>query len=568
MTVLSYLLALYYRSSSGTLSGLDLNDVTQTNFDGNIEIMDKMDYELRVNEGADHDSDAFFALSAGTYYLQVKPVSDNDTPDYEFVVDLQPFIYENDEEPNGSLETASAYKTGSWQEGQIILNGLESDADGQDWYAVNVPEAGSYRFNYASDGFFRGNFTWYDQQGRNIVLNNGSSDATNAATNTVVNMLDAPHKASLGVHADSAAEGETILTFPQAGSYFVCVEAVDAGSYKFCLSPVAASLANEPASTDNTGDSSSTADTSATTADSSSTQSTVPPTGSSPDIELVFLLGQAFYNSNGAVITMDAVPYAYNNRVFLPIRALANGIGIADSGILWNSVDRTVTLTDGATTLSMVLDSPVLYVNGAAQNMDVSPANASNRVFLPARYIAEAYGLTTEWEPVSGSVIIRGQKSSPTQTSVPDSVPGNVSDNQQTVGTIELDRQMIGDELRKGSYNGSLVNGQPSGNGTWVDCLGRIKTGNFTMSGSADITIKNAHVAFPDGAEFTGTYSAVLYTAIEKFAGHFVFPNNGNAFDGVVENTADLQQHMVGKYTLPNGNTVDVDRYYDLSGGN
>lgn len=567
---LSYLLALfqYNDNTDGALTGLDLNDATWTNYDGKIETVDKTDFTMRVTDSARQDADAFFTLSKGSYCVQAEPASLGQIPDYSFTLDIQPFIYENDPEPNDDPETAAVYKTGSWQEGQIVINGSSPDSGGQDWYAVTVPEAGSYRFDYASDGFFRGTFAWYNQKGKPVDLKASGSDVSSVSPGkTVLEALDSPHSASLGQHGDSAADYQAVLEFPEAGTFYLCASAVDAGSYKFCLSPIGASLtADQTATAEDQASAEQTiaTDTSNATTSTDSSSATQPANSSGQQVELVFLLDQAFYNSNGAVTAMDTVPYIYNNRVFLPVRALATGIGIPDTGIIWNSVDRTVTLTDGSTTLSMVLDSPVLYNNGNPQTMDVSPASSSNRVFLPARYIAEAFGLTAEWEPETSSVIIRGQKSSPVQ---PVSSSATVSTSQPSVGTIELDRQMIGEELRKGSYNGSLLNGKPSGNGTWVDCLGRIKTGSFSMSGATDITIRTAHVAFPDGAEFTGTYTAVLYTAIEKFEGHFVF-TNGNAFDGTVENTADLQQHMVGTYTLPNGNTVDVDRNYDLSGGN
>lgn len=559
----SYFLSLYYEGSSQNLNRLALSQATQTGYDGAPEVKDIQDGQMRVTSSARQDTDAFFTLSQGDYYLQVAPYSASDKVNYAFSLDVQPFVYASDQEPNGEMAAAADYKTGSWQEGHIIWNGMNPDAGKQDWYLVTVPEAGSYRFDYASDGFFRGSFTWYDSQGKHLDL----GAANNAATvpgRTVLEAMEAPHCGSLGEHGDAAEQYQDTLEFPRAGDFYLCVTAADAGSYKYCLSPVAPSLSPDPDSANEASVYESSAD-----ADSSDINSS-SDSGSNRRVELIFLLGQAFYNSNGSVITMDTAPYSSNNRVFLPIRALASGIGIGESGIIWNSVDRTVTLTDGTTTLSMVLDSPVLYVNGNPQQMDVSPAYSANRVFLPARYIVEAFGLTAEWEPLTGSVMIRGEKTG-SALAVPastDDASSSPESSQPSVGTIELDRQMIGDELRKGSYNGSLVNGQPSGNGTWVDCLGRIKTGNFSMSSSTDISISSAHIAFPDGAEFTGIYSAVLYTAIEKFEGHFVFPNNGNAFDGIVENTADLQQHMVGTYTLPNGNTVDVDRYYDLSGGN
>ncbi len=556
----SYYIALYSSlNRDDSPPGLDLKGLTQMNYSGILETRDIYDYELKVNESAMTDGEAFFPLSAGSYYLRIKPEGINEEPDFNFVLDVQPYIYAAETEPNNELAAASPYSAGNWQEGLIMRNGNQPDASALDWYSMSIPEAGNYNFSYVSDGFFKGKFVWYDENGKNVVLMQNPATTTASSTKTVLEMSEIPLNASIGEHQDSAAEKTAALEFAKPGKYYICIQGESSGSYKFRLSPVG-SVGPPVDSPANPSDN--------LVADNGNVQPAITPASNTSstgqDIDLIFMIGRTFYSSNGSVITMDSAPYAASERTFVPVRALANGIGIPDSGIMWNDVDQTVTLTDGITTLSLLMGSNVLYNNGNAVIMDVSPAASSGRVFLPARYIAEAFGLTAEWEPLTNSIIIRGNKSSSVPATVNSANSVAAPADQPVTGQIELDRQMINGELRKGTYSGSLLNGKPSGTGTWVDCLGRIKTGAFSMPSATEVEIRSAHIAFPDGAEFNGQYSAVLYSAAEVFEGHFSFPSNGNVFDGKVENSADLKQHMVGTYTLPSGKTVDVDRFYDL----
>lgn len=114
-----------------------------------------------------------------------------------------------------------------------------------------------------------------------------------------------------------------------------------------------------------------------------------------------FTIGQQYYCSNGQTIYMDVAPFIYNDRVYVPIRYLANSIGISDNGVLSNvQNDNTVCIMANGKTLVFTIDSYIYSANGQSRIMDATPLLVNNRVFLPAKYVAEEYGKKIEWLPI------------------------------------------------------------------------------------------------------------------------------------------------------------------------
>lgn len=95
--------------------------------------------------------------------------------------------------------------------------------------------------------------------------------------------------------------------------------------------------------------------------------------------------------------TMDAKTFVANGRSYVPVRYLALALGVPESGIVWDGKTRTVTLAADGTTLKMVIGKKTLYVNGVAKGMDVVPVIVKGRTYLPARFVAEAFGYQVCW---------------------------------------------------------------------------------------------------------------------------------------------------------------------------
>lgn len=121
-----------------------------------------------------------------------------------------------------------------------------------------------------------------------------------------------------------------------------------------------------------------------------------------------FKLGNRIYfDLNGSMGTMDVKPFATTSgRTYVPLRYMAYILGINDANIIWNGVDRSVTLMNQDVIVIFTLDSTEYSVNGAGCTMEVSPRAVDNRVFLPARYVAEAFGCTVTWDAATEQVLI------------------------------------------------------------------------------------------------------------------------------------------------------------------
>jgi hypothetical protein len=127
-----------------------------------------------------------------------------------------------------------------------------------------------------------------------------------------------------------------------------------------------------------------------------------------------FLVGQDFYYpgpGNGAKGLMDTAPYIdrSSGRVLVPLRYLANALG---ERIVWDAATQTVTVIGYAApsgdsmTVSMVIGSTALDANGQTQTMDQAPVIRDGRTYLPARYVAEAFGDNVSWDAASQTVTV------------------------------------------------------------------------------------------------------------------------------------------------------------------
>jgi hypothetical protein len=105
--------------------------------------------------------------------------------------------------------------------------------------------------------------------------------------------------------------------------------------------------------------------------------------------------------------TMDATPYIREDRTYVPVRYLAYSLGVAEAGVTWDGQARRVGISKDDTNITLIIGSPVMYVNGQSVKMDVSPEITNDRTFLPARWVAEALGAKVEWDDDTRQAIIK-----------------------------------------------------------------------------------------------------------------------------------------------------------------
>lgn len=109
---------------------------------------------------------------------------------------------------------------------------------------------------------------------------------------------------------------------------------------------------------------------------------------------------------DGQTVEFDVLPQLINGRTMVPIRAIFETMGAA---VEWDESTSSAICTKGDTTVIMTIGSVYMYVNGEARVMDVTPSVLNGRTLAPARYVAEAFGATVEWDEVSNTVVIQSK---------------------------------------------------------------------------------------------------------------------------------------------------------------
>lgn len=100
----------------------------------------------------------------------------------------------------------------------------------------------------------------------------------------------------------------------------------------------------------------------------------------------------------------DAKPFIDgNNRTQTPARFIGEALGATVS---WNGATREATFVKGGQTLVLTIDSRDYKLNGNNLTMDTEAIIANDRTFVPARYIAEAFGADVGWDGSVKTVLI------------------------------------------------------------------------------------------------------------------------------------------------------------------
>jgi len=122
----------------------------------------------------------------------------------------------------------------------------------------------------------------------------------------------------------------------------------------------------------------------------------------------VFVIGQPTFTLNGVVTTAVSPSYIKNDRTYLAIRDIGTALGIDPYNILWDAVGQKVTMVKGDKIVQLTIGSNVMYVNGVGIAMDVSPEyGPGDRSFLPAAFLAQAFGATASWDGLTNTVTIK-----------------------------------------------------------------------------------------------------------------------------------------------------------------
>ncbi len=101
----------------------------------------------------------------------------------------------------------------------------------------------------------------------------------------------------------------------------------------------------------------------------------------------------------------DAQPFIdKNGRTQTPARFIGEELGAT---VTWNQETKTATFVRGDSKLEIYIGKKDYKLNGQTKQMDTEALLVENRTFVPARYVAEAFGATVEWRGETRTVNIR-----------------------------------------------------------------------------------------------------------------------------------------------------------------
>ena len=114
-----------------------------------------------------------------------------------------------------------------------------------------------------------------------------------------------------------------------------------------------------------------------------------------------FVIGEAKYTVNGEEKTMDTVAYlAKEGRTMLPVRYVADALGVSPDEILWDGATKTVTVLADRI-VQIKLGNKEMIINGAKVPMTAAAEMKNDRVFIPVAEIARALSANVEWNEVT-----------------------------------------------------------------------------------------------------------------------------------------------------------------------
>lgn len=100
---------------------------------------------------------------------------------------------------------------------------------------------------------------------------------------------------------------------------------------------------------------------------------------------------------DGNAVVFDVQPVIINDRTMIPIRKLANAIGISDNNVMYDDVTRRAVFINGAQTVILTIDNAAAQVNGENVMLDSPATIVSDRTLVPLRFISETFGYTVDY---------------------------------------------------------------------------------------------------------------------------------------------------------------------------
>ena len=96
-------------------------------------------------------------------------------------------------------------------------------------------------------------------------------------------------------------------------------------------------------------------------------------------------------------------------RTLVPLRAIFEALG---ASVEWDQSTKTVTSALDEVTVKLTIGEKVLYVNDESKELDVPAMIMNGRTMVPARAVAESFGVDVSWDKETRTVILKMEEDS------------------------------------------------------------------------------------------------------------------------------------------------------------
>lgn len=100
---------------------------------------------------------------------------------------------------------------------------------------------------------------------------------------------------------------------------------------------------------------------------------------------------------NGNELKSDVNPMIKNERTYIPLRAVANAIGVDSKAINWDQHNQAVSIKTGSKNIYMPINTTQIIVNGQKETINAPVFETNGRVMVPLRAISQLFGKNVDW---------------------------------------------------------------------------------------------------------------------------------------------------------------------------
>lgn len=110
---------------------------------------------------------------------------------------------------------------------------------------------------------------------------------------------------------------------------------------------------------------------------------------------------------DGTKLNTDTSPFIENGRTLVPLRAIAEHIGL---NVDWDVNSEKITLCSAETGVILYIGNTSAYKNGTQITLEAPPKLFAERTFVPLRFIGECFGFTVGWDEQTRTISLMSEK--------------------------------------------------------------------------------------------------------------------------------------------------------------